>query len=163
MSWFNLRNLLLLPLLVVAAACKFTPVYAPGEIGAALYGKIEIQEPDDTSTYELVRNFEDRMGRPNPASYELKYKLKIQDQGQAITDAGEITRYSVVGTLEYTLTPVGSDEIIASGSVDSFTGYSATGDTAETLSAERDAYTRLMQILADKLSNRLLATVDLNA
>jgi LPS-assembly lipoprotein len=49
---------------------------------------------------------------------------------------------------------------VTSGSVDNFTGYSATGTTVATLAAERDAQERLMTILADQIVTRLL-TLDL--
>ena len=50
---------------------------------------------------------------------------------------------------------------MASGSETNFTGYSATGSTVETLAGERDAFERLMRILADQIAARLLATADL--
>ena len=51
--------------------------------------------------------------------------------------------------------------MVASGSETNFTGYSATSSTVETLAGERDAYKRLMRILADQISARLLASADL--
>ena len=68
MSLLNRRTLLLaLPLL--AAACGFSPVYAPGGTGSALYGRIEVQAPEEikgatgTNAYFLVQNLEQRLGR----------------------------------------------------------------------------------------------------
>ena len=51
--------------------------------------------------------------------------------------------------------------IVASGNVQNFTGYSATGSTVETLAGERDAQRRLMTILADQITIELLTTVNL--
>ncbi|MBL3565900.1 hypothetical protein JMM59_12930, partial [Rhodovulum sulfidophilum] len=50
-----------------------------------------------------------------------------------------------------------SGSVVQSGEVDSFTAYSATGSTVATRTAERDAYRRLMVILADEMVTRLLA------
>ena len=46
---------------------------------------------------------------------------------------------------------------MTSGTVQSFTSYSATGSTIATLAAQRDARARLMQILADQIAQRLAA------
>lgn len=168
MSLLNRRTLLLgLPLL--AAACGFTPVYAPGGTGSALYGRIEVQAPEEikgatgTDAYFLVQNLEQRLGRGGSAAYKLDLTLSTQEEGQAITAGNEITRYSVIGTASYSLTRLSDGIIASSGTVRNFTGYSATGSTVETLAGERDAHVRLMVILADQITAQILATADLSA
>ncbi|MBY6056563.1 LPS assembly lipoprotein LptE [Leisingera daeponensis] len=168
MSLLNLRTLLLaLPL--IAAACGFTPVYAPGGTGSELHGKIEVQAPEEirdasgADAYFLVQNLEQRLGRGSSAAYELGLTLSTQEEGQAITADNEITRYSVIGTAGFSLTRLSDGKIISSGTVRNFTGYSATGSTVETLAGERDAHERLMVILADQITAQILATADLSA
>lgn len=156
---FSRRTLLFLPLAL--AACGFTPVYAPGGTASALRGKVEVAAPDTTDTFQLVQNLEERLGQPEQVIYALSYTLKTEAQGQAITASNETTRYSLVGKVDYALRNNASGDIVASGSVDNFTGYSATGSTVETLAAERDARVRLMVILADQITTRLYATADL--
>jgi len=156
---FNRRTLLFLPMAL--AACGFTPVYAPGGTASALRGKVEVAAPDTTDAYQLVQNLEERLGQPDLALYLLSYTLKSQAQGQAITASNETTRYSLVGKVDYVLRGIETGDIVASGSVDNFTGYSATGSTVETLAAERDARERLMVILADQIATRLYATTEL--
>jgi len=160
---FNRRTLLLLPLaaVLVLAACGFTPVYAPGGTASALRGRVEVAAPDSTDAYQLVQNLEERLGQPDLAIYALSYTLKTEALGQAITAANETTRYSLVGKVDYVLRSNESGDIVASGTVDNFTGYSATGSTVETFAAERDARVRLMVILADQITTRLYATADL--
>ena len=68
---------------------------------------------------------------------------------------------SIIGAAGYSLTRKSDGVVVASGSETNFTGYSATGSTVETLAGERDAYKRLMRILADQISARLLASADL--
>ncbi len=159
MSYFNRRTLLFLPLAL--AACGFTPVYAPGGTASALRNKVKIAAPVTTDSYLLVQNLEERLGRSTAPVYALSLTLKTDTQGQAITASNETTRYSLVGKVDYKLHDIASQAIIASGSVDNFTGYSATGSTVETLAGERDARKRLMVILADLVTARLYATVDL--
>ncbi len=159
MSLSDRRTFLLLPL--VLAACGFTPVYAPGGTASRLQGRVRVSAPDDRASFLLVQELERQLGRPSAPAYDLKVTLKTKAEGQAVTASGDITRYSLVGSAHYTLTAAGSETEIASGSVDNFTGYSATGTTVEALAAERDAEARLMIILADLITTRLYATLDL--
>lgn len=161
MSSFDRRTFLLMPLAL--AACGFTPVYGPGGTGTALQGKVLVDAPGDQDGYLLVRNLEQRLGRAAAPDYRLGYELATEQQGQAVTSAGEITRYSIIGTAQYTLRRLADDTILASGRVRNFTGYSATGSTVQTLAAEKDARERLMVILADQIVARLFATADLSA
>ena len=153
----------------MAAACGFTPVYAPGGTGAELFGKIEVQPPEQiegasgADAYFLVQNLEQRLGRGSNAAYRLDLTLKTDEEGQAITADGDITRYSVIGTAGFALTKLSDGNVASSGTVRNFTGYSATGSTVETLAGERDAHERLMVILADHITAQLLATADLAA
>lgn len=162
MSSFDRRSFLILPLAL--AACGFTPVYGPGGAGTALRGRVRVQAPDSPDSYLLVRTLEDRLGRAaGTPAYELSYTLTTETEGQAVTASNETTRYSLVGRVDYTLTSVATGTIAASGQVENFTGYSATGSTVETLAGERDASERLMTILADQVVTRLYATPDLAA
>jgi len=166
MSLLNRRTLLLLaPLALVA--CGFTPVYAPGGSGDALYGQVTVQAPEDipstseVDSYLLVKNLEQRLGRAGAGNYQLDLTLATRDEGQAITADDQTTRYSILGKASYSLTRQSDGKVVASGEVDNFTGYSATGSTVDTLASERDAHQRLMVILADQINTRILSTADL--
>lgn len=161
---FKLKTLLLIPLALISlmiSACGFEPVYGTGGTGSALRGKVEVLAPDTIDTYLLVQNLEQRLGRSSNAEYDLNVTLDTEFQGQAITASNETTRYSIVGQVDYTLMSVETGDIVASGNVRNFTGYSATGSTVDTLASERDARKRLMMILADQLTTQLYATVEL--
>jgi len=156
MSWCNRRWILTAPLAV--AACGFEPVYGPQTAAMALYGSVRVDAPETPDAFVLVRELEQRLGRSTTPAFQLSYVLVTQDDGQAVTESGDITRFSLVGVVDYTLRSVDSGTIVASGTVDNFTGYSATGSTVETLAAERDAHERLMIILAEQIATRLNAT-----
>ena len=156
---FNHQAFLILPLIL--AACGFTPVYGPGGTASSLRDKVEVAAPESADSYLLVQNLEERLGRPGVPVYSLSLALATTAQGQAITASNETTRCSLVGKVDYVLREKGSAAVVASGSVDNFTGYSATGSTVETLAAERDARARLMNILADQITTQLYTTADL--
>ncbi|MEX0282043.1 MAG: LPS assembly lipoprotein LptE [Arenibacterium sp.] len=160
MSLFNRRFLLLAGPLATIAACGFTPVYSPGGQGRELWGRVRFNSGTTEESYLLVRNLEERLGRASSVDYTLDAKITVSEEGQGVTAEGNINRFSIVGLVDYEMRASDSENVVASGNVENFTGYSATGTTVETLAAQSDARERLMQILADQLVTRLLADVD---
>ena len=148
---------------LAVAACGFTPVYGPQGTGSALFDRILVQAPTDRDSFQLVKALEQRLGRGAAQEYRLNFALTIKAEGQAVTITNVITRFSLVGTVDYKLIRVSDETVVNSGQVQNFTGYSATGSTVETLAAERDAHERLMTILADQITARLVSTTDLSA
>lgn len=160
MSSFDRRRLILMPLAL--AGCGFAPVYGPGGAGKRLYGAVTIVTPATEESYLLYRELEERLGHATAPDYRLALTPSITAQGQAVTAAGETTRFSLVGRVLYSLHRLSDDQVVASGDVENFVGYSATGSTVEALAAENDAKERLMSILADQISSRILATAELS-
>lgn len=155
MSLFRRQFLFALPLAV--AACGFSPVYGPGGTGTALQNAVSIAAPEDRSSYLLVRRLEERLGRTASPRFGLSLTLDTREEELGIDPDGNIDRFNLVGVAGYVLNDLDTGAEIGSGTVNSFTGYSATGSTVVTLAAERDARERLMVILADQIVARLLA------
>jgi LPS-assembly lipoprotein len=157
MSLFNRRTLLLMPLAL--AACGFEPVYAPGGSGAALNGQVVVSAPNSVDSYLLVQNLEQRLGRSASSgnAYNLDVGVSTVVTAAAITQANETNRLNIQGTASYTLSSNDTGQILASGSVNNFVGYSAAGSTVSTLADERDAKERLMVILSDQILAELYA------
>jgi LPS-assembly lipoprotein len=154
MSSFNRRFLLLaLPAL---AACGFEPVYGTGGNAEGLRGSILVDEPTTRDSFDLVAQLEQRLGRAQAPTYGMTVKLKIEEKGLAISDTNNIERYNVLGNADYVVRDLGTNEEVYKGSVNTFTAYSASTQSVATLAAERDANTRLMKALADKITTDLL-------
>jgi LPS-assembly lipoprotein len=149
------RAILLAPLAL--AACGFAPAYAPGGPATALLGTVRAQDPTDKNGFDLVERLEERLGRPEAHRYDLAYTITTEAVGVGITTENEITRYNLKGVIEYTLSDRATGARLAGGRVQSFTAYSATGSTVAGLAAEEDAAYRLMRILADQITARLIA------
>jgi LPS-assembly lipoprotein len=141
--------------LALIGGCGFTPVYAPGGAGSKLEDRIPIEAPTTKDQYLVTRRLETRLGRAEPAPMTLNFSVSNSAAGLGTTATGSTTRLHRNGTLNYTLTNTASGAKIDSGSLTNFAGYSATGNTAATLAAERAAIERLMNILADQLVDRL--------
>lgn len=147
---------LLIPLAL--AACGFEPVNTAGGAGAALRGQVLVQDPDTRDGFLLVQRLEERLGRGGKSAYALDHTIKTSTRGLAIDRDGDVRRFNVLGQVDWALRDLETGEIRASGLVENFTGYSATGTTVATLSAERDAKERLMTLLADQIVQRLQTT-----
>jgi LPS-assembly lipoprotein len=156
MSSFN-RRLFLLGTGALVAGCGFAPAYGPNGAARSLQGNIAVDEPVSRAGYLLTRALEDRLGRPSAARYGLAYSIALENQAVAISASNVTTRFNLLGRVTYALRDLGSNEVRTSGKLDSFTSYSASGTPVATQAAERAAKERLMTILADQLTTRLIA------
>lgn len=154
MSSFNRRTFLLAPLALTA--CGFEPVYGTGGTAQGLRGKVIVDTPTDQNSFNMVAQFEQRLGRPQAPQYALKVVTTVKEEGLAISGSNDIERFNLIGDASYTLTRIGTGEIALQDKVNTFTAYSASLQPVATLAAQRDARRRLMVSLADKITADLL-------
>ena len=159
--WLSNRRTFLLAGLATGA-CGFTPVYGPGGAANRLQSAIALTDARTDHAFAFNRRFEARMG--SGARYALEMTLSTKKVELGSTSTGSTTRYRVDGSAAYVLRDAVTKAVLLEGQTDAFTGYSTTGSTAATLSAERDANERLMVILADQvIDDLLLMATDLPA
>ena len=156
MSSLNRRLFLLTPLAL--AACGFQPAYGPNGPAQDIQSSIRVADPSDKNAFDLVERLEERLGRPIATRFDRTYSIKTTAVGVGITPDNAITRYNLNGTIDWALINRGTGARVTGGQVHSFTSYSATGSTVAGLAAQEDAARRLMRILADQITARLLAT-----
>ena len=137
------------------AGCDLVPVNGANTKFQLLRNTVLVQAPTNRVEFELVRNLEVQLGQAVSKLYDLQYKLSVDEEIIVVSAAQEINRYSLVGLLEYSLIDNGG-VVLLTETTKSFTGYSATGSTVATQRSKRDAYDRLMVILAKQVSNSLL-------
>lgn len=140
------------------AACGFTPAYGPNGSATALLNSVTARPPVSRDDYALTARLTERLGPVATPRYRLDYTITTEATGQAITPDNATTRYSLAGKASYTFVDEGTDAVLLTGDVASFTSWSASGSTVATQSAEDDAHSRLMVILADQIITRLIAT-----
>ena len=169
MSSSNPNRRILLVALAALAGCGYTPAFAPGRAASELRISVAIDAPDDRNEFDLVKQLELRLGRPDTARLRLSYKIETVQDGVGVTPGQEIVRFNIFGKVSFTLTDIATGDVLTSGSTDAFTSYSvgsvdvsaippSTNATIATLAAERDANSRLMVALADQIVTRLIAT-----
>ena len=155
MSWSK-RSFILSALAL--GACGFTPVHGPGGSAQGLRGAIEVAAPDNRDAYELVKRLDERLSTQPGARYALGYKITVREEGLGVTPEQVIRRVQLRGAVVYTVTDTVTGAVVDTGSVSTFTSYSAEGSTVSTSSVEDDARRRLMSGLADQIATRLMAT-----
>lgn len=155
MSLPDRRMILFAPL--AFAACGFQPVYGPGGAGAALQNRVQVDPPGDQDTYILVRELESRLGRSDDPLYGLSLGISTAQAQLAVDREGDIGRFNRVATVDYSLRSLADGQVLTSGRVNNFVGYSATGTSVVSLAGSRDAQRRLMTIIADQVVSRLYA------
>lgn len=133
------------------AACGFTPVYAPGTRSAETLADIKVAPPTNRNSYLFVREMEERLGRNLNASNLLKYEITVKPEGVE----SDTERRRFVGVVSYELVELGTETVVTTGAVDTFTGYSVSNGLF--VSAQDDALERLIIILSDQLTRELAA------
>ena len=156
MSSLDRRSLILAPLAL--AACGFTPAYAPGGAATRLTGTVRAADPADRNAFDFVERIEERLGRPQRHLYDLTYTIATETVGVGVATDNQITRYNLKGAIDFALVDAATGATVASGRVQSFTAFAATGSTVAGLAAEEDAGLRLMRLLADQIVTRLIAS-----
>ena len=140
------------------AGCGFVPVHGSNSKSQIFRNAVLIQAPKNRVEFELVRNLEVLLGPVTAKRYDLRYTLTVDERVIVVSAAQEIDRFSLVGKLNFSLRDA-DGVVFLSKTARSFTGYSATGTTVATERSKRDAYDRLMVILAKQVSNYIW-TVD---
>ena len=151
--WWSDRRTILLGLTALAG-CGFTPVYGPGSTASTLRDRVQITAPATIDGYALLQALRDRLGNSAAPIYDLSVTLTITEVPAATTPAGSTTRYTLPGSASFILSGQNGTPLVT-GTVDSFTSYSATGSTVATSAAQTDARARLAIILAEQIVTRL--------
>jgi LPS-assembly lipoprotein len=146
------RRIFLLGLLALGG-CGFAPVYGEDNV---LRGKVGFDTRDTVSGFRLRERLEQRLGIAETPVYVLQAQITDRRRSLAITTSGDNTRFNVAGTVTWVLTHAMTGAVIADGTAETFTSYSATGSTTATQAAEADATARLSVALADMVVSRLL-------
>ena len=144
--------------MVLLAGCGLKPVYGTGQAGQALHDKVAFVTPATEAGFSLRKQLEARLGVVSVlADYTLTTTLSDTRDAEAVTSDGDITRFSILGSSDWTLEQ--EDVSIASGTVETFTSYAATGSTVATQAAEDAAIARLSVALADLIVADLLLAI----
>lgn len=155
---FDLTRRTALFALMGLSACGFTPVYGPSGIGAELRGRVAIITPQSVSGFRIRDRLIGILGEAARPLYALEIIPNVTAEPATINVGGDTTRFNLAGTAQWTLADASGVQV-GSGTVQTFTSYSATGSTVATQTAEQDARDRLSVALADLVLAQITLTV----
>lgn len=115
-----------------------------------------MDEPKDKNAFDLTKHLEDRLGDASNPRFGLSYVILTEVDALAITQAQETTRYNVLGEVVFSLRDLSDQKVLTQGTVRNFTSFGATSNTVSTRAARDDAFERLMVILGDDITERLI-------
>ncbi len=150
------RAVLLAPLCLTA--CGFTPIFASGEGGAGLNGRLALNVPDTPDGYRFRTRIEDRLGRAVAPAATLSVEL-VTEETAAITEPdGTVRRSHLQGRAIWRLVS-NAGATLAEGEERAFVGASDQQDRAMARTVNQDAGEMLMVLLADQIVSQLLLLV----
>ena len=128
--------------LMMLAACGFTPLYAEPGVSPTL-SRISVSVPDTRTGFELRQALEDELAwdRGQTALWRLETDLdqRRTPLGRRVDDT--VSRYELVLTVRYQLTPVSGGEAITDAVTATVT-YAAADQAYAAIAAQRDGEQR---------------------
>jgi LPS-assembly lipoprotein len=141
------------------AGCGFEPMYDQGAPAQAMLGRIAVGPVEGAPAFEMRERLTERLGAGEGADLILDVDLDLRREGVALTQQNVTTRFNIIGTADFALRPAAGGPAVVTGQVRNITGYSApdsaTASAFASLSAERDAESRVARTLADQIVLRL--------
>ncbi|MEM9048688.1 MAG: LPS assembly lipoprotein LptE [Pseudomonadota bacterium] len=156
------RALLAAFLVLPVAGCGFQPLYGSAAPARRLVGRIALGDITrsalpDRMVFALRDALKREIGSPEDPAFRLDIAVEVEEEGFAITQDNETTRFSLTGMAEWDLRRVAAARPVLSGLARSFTAYSATASVYATRIAARDAETRLATGLAQQIVVQIAA------
>lgn len=157
---------LILGVVILTASCGFRPLYAPSGAGTNnqqvfafdVFRKIEIGLIKDREG-QFLRNELIRLmhpsGRARIVDYDLGISLTESKADLAVRQSSDATRANLTIIGIYSLVSRASKAEVASGSVQSTSGYNIFESEFQTLSAEKSARERTLNDVAQQIRLRL--------
>ncbi|MEL6236695.1 MAG: hypothetical protein AAFR46_20045, partial [Pseudomonadota bacterium] len=148
--------------LAALSACGFEPLYGTNSASRGLLGRIAVGEITrgvlpDRMVFALRDALTREIGTASEAAFRLDIAVDVEEEGFAITQDNETTRFRLTGLAAWDLRRMTSPAPVLSGRARSFTAYSATASVYATRIAARDAETRLATGLAQQIIVQIAA------
>ena len=138
------------------AGCGFAPVYGTHGSANDLIGSVSYNVDQTAEGYHLRERLVERLGAPdNQAPNLLTVRITTSEKPVAIASNDTTVRATVTGVADYSLVN-NAGEVLTTGSVKNFEGYSSLGSVVAINAAQQDAYERLSYSLADLIVAQIL-------
>lgn len=160
------RTGLVLAAALLLGACGFRPLYGTAsfpEGAEEAFASIQIAPVAPTNDSDrigyLVSDALDMAIHPPGVQAQVRYTLTVrladERRGLAIQDDASITRYNYRLSADYTLTPIGAETPVASGTAETTASYNVVDSQYATLVARDDAEKRAAREVAELIKLRI--------
>jgi LPS-assembly lipoprotein len=122
-----------------------------------LWERIDFKEAKTSNEFRLNRYLASRLGKSDDAELLLKYELFTETKRSALSFDGKAFRIRIHGEVKFSLIQNGKNTILLTSSVRDSAAYSDAILAVTDEASERDAYTRLMVLLGDRIVDKLLS------
>ena len=148
-------------MLLALAGCGFQPAFMADAPAADMVGGFEISVAGGREGFALEELLAERLGHASAeAPLQLSVSVEITERDHAVPGAGGIDRKALDGVADYRISAGENLPPVSQGSVKGSTAFSASKESVASMSARRDAETRLLTQIADRIHSRLMMTAD---
>jgi LPS-assembly lipoprotein len=147
-----MRQLAVLALCLLTAACGFRPMYGRSNLSPQL-ASIYVEPIAERDGFELRTRLIDLLqsdGEQGGKRYNLKILLNESSQGIALQNDATITRYNQILEARYTLTDAGGN-VLTSGIQTALSAYNVVDSPYATLMASQDSSKRAAMDMAERI------------
>lgn len=160
------RTAIVLAAALLLAGCGFRPLYGTASLpegATAAFASVRIDpivatNDSDRIGFLLSDALDTALHAPGvkaEARYVLTLKLADERRGLGVQDDASITRYNYRLAAEWTLTPVGAEMPLASGTAQTTASYNVVDSQYSTLVARGDAEKRAAREIAEQIKLRV--------
>ena len=145
-------------LYVFITGCSFEPAWvAKNQKAKMLWERVDFKEAKTSNEFRLNRYLASRLGKSDDPELLLKYELFTETKRSALSFDGKAFRIRIYGEVKFSLIQNGKNTILLTSSVRDSAAYSDAILAVTDEASERDAYTRLMVLLGDRIVDKLLS------
>ena len=149
------------PMLLALAGCGFQPAFKADAPAAGLAGGFDVSVAGGREGFTLEELLEERLGPATETTpRRLSVSVQITERDHAVPGAGGIDRKALDGIARYQISAGENLPPVSQGAVSGSVAYSASKESVASMSARRDAETRLLTQIADRIHSRLIVTAD---
>ena len=156
---FDRRRALALIAGLAVAGCRFEPAMRKGSPAATLPGQFTYSVPGGRNAFLLEESLRTQLG---PATgvpdYSIDVALAIHEGKAAATGSGGVNRLALTGTADFRVSAAADGAALTEGTVQGVVTFSSTDEVIVSDAARQDAEQRLVDLLAERIANRLILT-----
>lgn len=146
-----------IPVMLALAGCGFQPAFRSDAPAAGMPGRFDVVVAGGREGFMLEELLEERLGHASAASpLQLSVSVAVTERDHAVPGAGGIDRRALDGVATYQISAGENLPPVSQGTVSGNAVYSASKESVASVAARRDAESRLLTQIADRIHARLI-------